>query len=103
MSPIAKVHCLVAVANGAPLQLCDPVSGAVVHNLVGHKSDVWAVCWSSSSEWHVLSGGTDDQARPSPCQFLDTVISARCPSHMALNGFLAAGLLLFYFFFPDVC
>lgn len=66
MSPIARAHCLVAVGSGVPLQLCDPASGAVVHTLLGHKSDVWALSWSLASEWHVLSGGTDGQAWAHP-------------------------------------
>jgi WD40 repeat protein len=63
MSAVASAHCLVAVGSGSPLQLCDPGSGAVVHTLMGHKSDIWAVSWSLASEWHVLSGGRDGQAR----------------------------------------
>eukprot|EP00884_Botryococcus_braunii_P017531 jgi/Botrbrau1/4461/Bobra.0348s0045.2 len=72
MSAVATAHCLVAVGCGAPLQLCDPVSGAVVHTLVGHKSDVWAATWSLASEWHVLSGGTDGQV------LLWDIRAARC-------------------------
>ncbi|EIE20903.1 WD40 repeat-like protein [Coccomyxa subellipsoidea C-169] len=64
MSHVAAAHCLVAVGGGEPqVKLCDPASGAFTHSLVGHREAVWALHWSLSSEWHLITGSCDGQVR----------------------------------------
>ena len=64
MSPVAAAHCLVAVGSEDPqVQLCDVTSGTAVHTLSGHTAAVWALHWSLTSEWELLSGGCDGQLR----------------------------------------
>ncbi|CAL8467874.1 g7412 [Coccomyxa elongata] len=64
MSHVAAAHCLVAVGGGEPqVKLCDPASGAFTHSLVGHREAVWALHWSVSSEWHLMTGACDGQVR----------------------------------------
>ncbi|KAK9909422.1 hypothetical protein WJX75_002005 [Coccomyxa subellipsoidea] len=64
MSHVAAAHCLVAVGGGEPqVKLCDPTSGAFTHSLVGHREAVWALHWSLSSEWHLITGSCDGQVR----------------------------------------
>lgn len=45
----------------AQVKLCDPASGAFTHSLVGHREAVWALHWSLSSEWHLMTGACDGQ------------------------------------------
>ena len=64
MSPIASSHCLVAVGSSeADVLLCDVVTGGFSHRLSGHRAGVWAVAWSPSKEWELISGGRDGQIR----------------------------------------
>lgn len=64
MSSIASSHCLIAVgSNGADVQLCDILTGGCTHRLSGHRGPVWAVQWSASKEWELLTGGSDGQLR----------------------------------------
>lgn len=43
------------------VKLCDPASGAFTHSLVGHQEAVWALHWSVSTEWHLVTGACDGQ------------------------------------------
>ena len=64
MSACQASHCLVAVgAADTEVRLCDPQSGSFSHILQGHRSKVWAVCWSLQSEWELMTGGCDGQVR----------------------------------------
>ncbi|EFN57592.1 hypothetical protein CHLNCDRAFT_20970, partial [Chlorella variabilis] len=64
MSATATAHCLVAVGGGgSAVQLCDVVSGGFTHALAGHRAAVWALAWSPSSEWQLMTGGCDGQLR----------------------------------------
>eukprot|EP00887_Chlorella_sp_A99_P000785 scaffold5.g785.t1 len=64
MSPVSTAHCLVAVGCAEPqVVLCDVTSGTAVHTLSGHTGGVWALAWSLTSEWELLSGGCDGQLR----------------------------------------
>ena len=62
MSAAAARHCLIAVVGGDPhVKLCDPATGGFTHSLVGHREPVWAVSWSLSCEYHLVTGGCDGQ------------------------------------------
>jgi len=64
MSPVASEHCLVAVGSEEPdVTLCDIRSGGCAHRLSGHRGAVWAVAWSQTSEWEVVTGGREGQLR----------------------------------------
>ena len=57
MSPIARKHCLVAVATqSSKVKLVDLKSGSASHTLKGHRQPVLSVRWSTSNE-HVLATG----------------------------------------------
>ncbi|KAI5067083.1 hypothetical protein GOP47_0017611 [Adiantum capillus-veneris] len=45
------------------IRLCDIGSGAFTHTLTGHRDSVWAVQWSTKSEWVLVSGGCDGAIR----------------------------------------
>ncbi|KAI3438903.1 hypothetical protein D9Q98_001318 [Chlorella vulgaris] len=64
MSAAATAHCLVAVgSDNTAVQLCDIVSGGFTHTLSGHRGAVWAVHWSPSSDWELVTGSCDGQLR----------------------------------------
>ncbi|GBG70045.1 hypothetical protein CBR_g4873 [Chara braunii] len=64
MSAMTQSHCLIATGSEEPLvRLCDIASGSFTHTLEGHRDSVWAVQWSVSNEWVLLSGGCDGQIR----------------------------------------
>ena len=64
-----STHCLIAVAlEKSGIRLCDIVSGACTHTLVGHASDdtsrnVLTLAWCPGSEFVLASGGIDGSIR----------------------------------------
>ncbi|GAQ85546.1 putative WD-40 repeat family protein [Klebsormidium nitens] len=64
MSPVAVTHTLIAVGSGdTRVRLCDVSSGGFAHSLAGHRDAVWAVTWSLSSEFVLMTGGCDGAIR----------------------------------------
>lgn len=64
MSPAGAAHCLAAVGSSdADVLLADVVAGGVAQRLSGHRAGVWALAWSPTSEWELLTGGRDGQVR----------------------------------------
>lgn len=64
MSSISTTHMLIAAGTeDVQVRLCDIASGAFTHTLSGHREGVWALQWSASNEWVVVSGGCDGAIR----------------------------------------
>ncbi|XP_024539928.1 DNA excision repair protein ERCC-8 [Selaginella moellendorffii] len=64
MSPVSTTHMLIATGTeDYRIRLCDISSGAFTHTLSAHRDAVWAVKWSASSEWILISGGCDGAIR----------------------------------------
>lgn len=64
MSAIATTHMLIATGTeDAKVKLCDLGSGAFTHTLTGHRDSVWAVQWSATNEWVLVTGGCDGAIR----------------------------------------
>lgn len=64
MSSVATSHNLVAITgNMRAVTLGDIASGSATHILSGHSKPVWSCAWSSTSEWELVSAGTDGQIR----------------------------------------
>ncbi|EFJ33611.1 hypothetical protein SELMODRAFT_266832 [Selaginella moellendorffii] len=64
MSPVSTTHMLIATGTeDYRIRLCDISSGAFTHALSAHRDAVWAVKWSASSEWILISGGCDGAIR----------------------------------------
>lgn len=60
-------HSLIAAAgHDGCVRLCDIASGAFTQTLAGHRGAVWAVSWSLTAAWQLLSGGVDGQASKLP-------------------------------------
>lgn len=45
------------------LQICDPISGAAVHTLSGHRSATWATCWLPGGDHMLATGSADGEVR----------------------------------------
>ena len=61
---MAQTHSLLAVACGDQrVALLDMASGGRKHTLLGHRGPVHAVCWSTSDEFVLATGGTDGTLR----------------------------------------
>jgi WD40 repeat protein len=55
---------LCAVGSGdTRVRLCDVSSGGFAHSLAGHRDAVWAVTWSLTSEYVLMTGGCDGAIR----------------------------------------
>ncbi|KAK3029782.1 hypothetical protein RJ639_038224 [Escallonia herrerae] len=64
MSSLATSHMLIAAGTeDVQVRLCDIASGAFAHTLSGHRDGVMSVEWSTSSEWVLLTGGSDGAIR----------------------------------------
>ncbi|ERN13123.1 hypothetical protein AMTRI_Chr11g150540 [Amborella trichopoda] len=64
MSSVSTSHMLIAaVSEDVQVRLCDISSGAFSHTLSGHRDGVWAVQWSTSNEWVLVTGGCDGAIR----------------------------------------
>ncbi|KAH9294346.1 hypothetical protein KI387_040448 [Taxus chinensis] len=64
MSSVSTTHMLIAAGTeDVQVRLCDMASGAFTHTLSGHRDGVWAVQWSASNEWMVITGGCDGSIR----------------------------------------
>jgi DNA excision repair protein ERCC-8 len=61
----ASGHCLIAIASRSPvIRLWDPRSDCISLNFAGHiGKEVTTLTWSSSSEWLLVSGGSEGQIR----------------------------------------
>ena len=65
MSSASSLHSLVAAAgHDGFVRLCDISSGGFTHTLTGHRGPIWAVTWSLSAPYVLLSGGVDGQVQP---------------------------------------
>lgn len=59
LSPLSA-HTLIAVGNSsAAVRLCDPLTGAFSHALIGHTAGVTAVDWSPESDYLIVTGSID--------------------------------------------
>ena len=54
---------MAAGAEDPAVRLCDPASGGFTHVLAGHRAAVWAIGWSRTSEWHLVTGAANGQVR----------------------------------------
>ncbi|KAJ7569020.1 hypothetical protein O6H91_01G057600 [Diphasiastrum complanatum] len=64
MSAVASAHMLIATGTeDVRVHLCDMASGAFTHTLSGHRDGVWALQWSASSEWVLVTGGCEGAIR----------------------------------------
>uniref|UniRef100_A0A0D6R8M7 Anaphase-promoting complex subunit 4 WD40 domain-containing protein n=1 Tax=Araucaria cunninghamii TaxID=56994 RepID=A0A0D6R8M7_ARACU len=64
MSSVSTTHMLIAAGTeDVQVRLCDMASGAFTHTLSGHRDGVWAIQWSASNEWIVVTGGCDGAIR----------------------------------------
>ena len=59
LSPLSA-HTLIAVGNSSTtVRLCDPLTGAFSHALIGHTAGVTAIDWSPESEFSIVTGSID--------------------------------------------
>eukprot|EP01112_Ceratiomyxa_fruticulosa_P021493 TRINITY_DN757_c0_g1_i1.p1 TRINITY_DN757_c0_g1~~TRINITY_DN757_c0_g1_i1.p1 ORF type:complete len:403 (+),score=63.24 TRINITY_DN757_c0_g1_i1:257-1465(+) len=57
-------HSLVATGTGdQKVRLCDLLSGKASHTLIGHREAIWAVEWSPSSDFLLVTGSVDRSIR----------------------------------------
>ena len=64
LSRVATRHTLLAVCSReGEIRLADPKSGSFIQSYSGHTGDVGVLCWSTYSEWILVSGGSDGQIR----------------------------------------